>query len=139
MNLGGIDWWGVVIATVATFVCGFVWFNQKTFFDVWWRLMGKTGEEPGGGHNMAMIFGSLVLGLVIQNLVVAVVINSVKGDVSLGGAQGALWGLAVGLAIAAASLGHRLFAGHGYRVWLIEAGNDVVNCVIAGAILGVMS
>jgi len=35
-------------------------------------------------------------------------------------------------------LGHRLFGGHGYRVWLIEAGNDVLNWTIAGSILSAM-
>ena len=53
-------------------------------------------------------------------------------------ASGAGWGALLGCAAAAAMLGHRLFGGHGYRVWLIEAGNDVLNWTIAGAILSAM-
>ena len=35
----------------------------------------------------------------------------------------------------AASLGHRLFAGYGVKVWLLEVGNDVLNFTLMGAIL----
>ena len=50
-------------------------------------------------------------------------------------------GLQVGLLLgvfvaAAASLSHRLFAGHGYRVWLLEVGNDIAAVVVMGLILG---
>lgn len=71
-------------------------------------------------------------------MVVEVVLDAVRGDNAMSAVGGAGWGLIAGLLVAAASLGHRLFAGHGYRVWLIEVGNDVVNCVIAGAILGAL-
>ncbi|NCA13992.1 MAG: hypothetical protein EBS89_07635 [Proteobacteria bacterium] len=36
---------------------------------------------------------------------------------------------------AAAPLGHRLFGGHGFGVWALEVGNDVINCVLMGGIL----
>jgi hypothetical protein len=51
-------------------------------------------------------------------------------------------GLQVGLLLgvfvaAAASLSHRLFAGHGYRVWLLEVGNDIAAVVVMSLILSV--
>jgi hypothetical protein len=57
-------------------------------------------------------------------------------DVAL---DGALFGLLVGVGIAGASaLGHRMFAGHGPVVWIIESGNDIINLGIAGAILATL-
>lgn len=134
-----INWVGVFLASVAAFASGFAWFNEKTFFGVWWRLMGKGDEQPGGNNSMALVFASLVLGIVVQAVVIELILDSVRGNGELSGISGAGWGIAIGLLIAAASLGHRLFAGHGYRVWLIEVANDVLNCVIAGAILGALN
>ncbi len=34
-----------------------------------------------------------------------------------------------------ASLSHRLFAGEGLKVWIIETANDAINLTIAGAII----
>ena len=48
---------------------------------------------------------------------------------------GLLAGLVVGIAVAAASLPHRLFAGHGIRVWALEIGNDLLNFALMGLIL----
>jgi hypothetical protein len=50
--------------------------------------------------------------------------------------DGALVGLLLGFGIAGATaVGHRMFAGHGAIVWIIESGNDIINLGIAGAIL----
>jgi len=42
--------------------------------------------------------------------------------------------LGVGIAMCA-SLSHRLFAGEGLKVWIIETANDAINLTIAGAII----
>ena len=70
-------------------------------------------------------------------IVVATVAAFGAGDASFGAVGGGLTGLLIGIGLrAASSLGHRLFAGAGFRVWLIEVGSDVVNLTIMGIILG---
>lgn len=135
--MGDINVLGVLIASVVAFASGFAWFNGKTFFNVWWRLMGKGDVQPGDGGSMGLLFGSVAIAIVAQAIVLEVVLDSLRDDMGhLGPLAGAGWGLLIGLGLAAAALGHRLFAGHGYRVWLIEVGNDVLNFVLIGAILG---
>jgi len=69
--------------------------------------------------------------------VLEVILDALRDDAGyIGAVAGAGWGLLIGLVIATAALGHRLFGGHGFKVWMIEVGNDVLNCVIIGAILG---
>lgn len=128
----------ILAAWLVSFVSGFLWFGPKTLFPLWWKLMGKSpAEVPGGGRNMMVTFGSVLIGQLISFVTLALVMNPLieLGQVS-GALDGALVGLLLGFGIAGATaLGHRMFAGHGLVVWLIESGNDIVNLGIAGAIL----
>jgi hypothetical protein len=47
----------VLLATVAGFAIGGIWFGPKTFFPIWWKLMGKPSEENPGTESMGMVFG----------------------------------------------------------------------------------
>ena len=60
-------------------------------------------------------------------------LRAVYSDATL--AQGALVGLLVGVAVIGAALGHRLFGGHGWKVWLLESGADLLVIVVMGAVL----
>ena len=136
-----INWLAVLAATVAAFVSGGLWFGPKTFFPVWWRAMGRAADEkPAAGMNMGLLFGSTFAAQLAQATALAVLVGlarSAAGAAGFTAVDGALVGLVVGLGLSAASsLPHRLFAGHGYTVWLIEVGNDVLNNVLVGAILG---
>ena len=77
-----------------------------------------------------VLFGLTMVGLFVQLTAVALLVQVL--DI-----PGALVGLLVGLVGAASSLSHRLFAGHGLKVWAIEVTPDVIVAVIAGAILSV--
>jgi hypothetical protein len=137
----GVTIAGVLVAWFATFISGFIWFGPKTFFPIWWRLMGRSEKDvPGGGRSMIVTFGSVLSG---QLAAVAVLALIMSPAVELGridsALDGALFGLLVGAGIAGASaLGHRMFAGHGPVVWIIESGNDIINLGIAGAILAAL-
>lgn len=137
----GVTLAGIAVAWIATFVSGFIWFGPKTLFPVWWKAMGQTSDDvPGGGRNMALTFGSVLVGQLASVIVLALLMGPVieLGRIS-GALDGALFGLLVGVGIAAAtSLGHRMFAGHGPVAWIIESGNDIVNLGIAGAILAAL-
>ncbi|TFD89458.1 DUF1761 domain-containing protein [Cryobacterium lactosi] len=139
MFLAELNWWAVLVATLAAFVAGAIWFGPKTFFPLWWKLMGKgPTEQPGATGNMAVVFGATFVAALVEAIAVASVIHFVAAtDPGFGTVQGGLTGLLLGVGLAAAaSLSHRLFAGHGFRVWLIEVGSDVLNLTIMGLILG---
>ena len=128
----------VLVSWLVAFISGFIWFGPKTFFPVWWKLMGKTTKDvPGGGTNMGVTFGSVLLGQLIAIVTLAFIMNPLieLGQVT-SAVDGALIGLLLGFGIAGATaVGHRMFAGHGAVVWIIESGNDIINLGIAGAIL----
>ena len=138
MFLHELNWLAIVVAWIVAFVAGALWFGPKTFFPLWWKLMGRKPEEAAGGSNMAVIFGSTALAALVQAITVASVIHFVAlSDPSFGALSGALTGFLLGVGLAAASsLSHRLFGGHGFRVWLIEVGSDVLNLTLMGLIIG---
>lgn len=132
-----INWISVLIATIAGGMIGAIWFGPKTFFPIWWKLMGKSPEENPGSESMALTFGLTFAGALVQALVMAVVISLAEAATGgldwFGGlATGALLG--VGFS-AATSIGHKLFGGFGLKVWLLEFGQDIVSLAAMGAII----
>jgi hypothetical protein len=125
---------GIIAGTAVSFVSGFLWFGPATFFPTWWRLMGKGSKDvPGGGINMGIAFGSVLVGQALQVAVLALILSALNIAAPI---DGVLVGLLIGVGIVGGSgLSHRIFAGHGFGVLLLEAGNDIVNLGLAGAIL----
>ncbi|MEN9731895.1 MAG: hypothetical protein RL488_1205 [Actinomycetota bacterium] len=130
MNFADINWAAFAVVYVIGFVVSSIWFGPKTFYPIWWKLMGDRPmptRDNQQGSPLAM-FGLTMLGLFVQVAAVALLVQVLE-------LPGALTGLFVGLVAAFASLGHRMFAGHGVKVWAIEVTPDVIVAVIAGIIL----
>lgn len=124
----------IVFGTFVLFFTSFAWFNQKTFFPIWWKLKGKTNEPGSAGHSMASLFGSTLVACVAQAATLALILGMYDGELTFG--LGAAYGALLGAGIAAASaLGHRLFGGDGYAVWAIEVGADILGLALAGAVM----
>ena len=138
MTFSGVSIVGILVAFVVSFISGAIWFGPKTFYPVWMRAKGNTsGQLTAEQNKPALLFGGTILGILIQTITLAVIINSLKANgAELGVAQGAGIGLALGVGIGMfASLSHRLFSGESLKVWVIETANDAINLTIAGAII----
>lgn len=138
MAFSDIHWTAVLISALVGIASGAIWFGPRTFYPVWAKAMGKTaGEIPGAGMNMGMVFGATFVAQFVQATVLAFALTGMDG---LNAVNGFFGGLIIGIGIAAASaLGHRLFGGQGFKVWIIEVGNDVLNLALMGLIIGLMS
>lgn len=138
MNLLGLNWLGILVAFVAFFAIGAIWFGPKTFYPLWVKALGSDPQQAPNAHGPALTFGLTALGALMQVAALAIVLQFVDAaGVPAGPLGGAAIGLLLGVGIAAASsLSHRLFAGQGLRVWAIEVSSDIVSLTIAGAILG---
>jgi hypothetical protein len=86
---------------------------------------------------MGIVFGSTAVAGLISATGLALIFNLLSranGDVSL--ISGLTAGLIVGVFVMAApALSHRLFAGNGFKVWLLEIGSDVLGFVGMGIVL----
>lgn len=138
MTVDGLNFLGILIAFVFSFLSGAIWFGPKTFYPVWMRARGiSSGQLTTQQNKPALLFGGTFVGIVIQTLTLGVIITSIQSHQSnFSVADGALVGLALGVGIAAfASLSHRLFGGESLKVWIIETANDAINLTVAGAII----
>ena len=137
MTLTDLNLVGVVVAFFISFISGAIWFGPKTFYPVWMKAKGNSsGQLTASQNKPVLLFGGTIIGVFIQALTLAVIINSVGKNQDLSILQGAGVGLSLGVGISMfSSLSHRLFGGESLKVWIIETANDAINLTIAGAII----
>ena len=125
-----INYLAVVIAAVASFLLGGLWYSNALFGKVWQRESGVTDEQLKNG-NMAKIFGlSLVLSL-LASWMFAMFLGP-RPPVAFG--LGA--GFAAGLFWVAASFGmNYLFERRSFKLFLINGGYHTLQFTLIGLVL----
>jgi len=134
MDMSNINWLAVVACVVVAMISGFIWYHPAVFFKPWWRGIGKGETETGNPNPMIYVF--TIIAAFVQAVAVAFMLNvmDVMGSNTIAGGMAAGFMLWLGF-VAPTNLVNKLFAGHGFTVWLIEAGNHHVNMLLFGAIL----
>ena len=138
MDFSSINWLAVVACIVVSMISGSLWYNPKTFFPAWWKVVGAGREQPGM-ENMGITWALTVLASFAQAVFMSFMVTAM-GSITPGGAtlaSGATAGFMLWLGFVAPTyLVNKLFAGHGLKIWAIEVGNHLVNFVLFGVILG---
>ncbi len=140
MAFSSINWLAVALCVIAGVVSGSLWYNPKTFFPTWWKGIGKSEQDVPGTSNMNITWGLTLLSSFVQAVAMALMVNAMgglMGGVTLITGVGTGFMLWLGF-IAPTYLVNKLFAGHGLKIWAIEAGNHLVNFIVFGAILGAL-
>ena len=137
MTFSDLNLLGVIVAFFVSFISGAIWFGPKTFYPIWMKAKGNaSGQLTTSQNKPFLLFGGTILGILIQTLTLAVIINSLGKNIEIGVLDGAGVGFALGVGISMfSSLSHRLFGGETLKVWVIETANDAINLTVAGAII----
>jgi hypothetical protein len=131
MDLGSINWLAVVVCVVVAMISGFIWYHPKFFYPAWREGIGRSGEMSNPNP---MIYVFTLIAAFVQAASVALLINLMGSTTA---ASGAMAGFMLWLGfVAPTNLVNKLFAGLGFKVWAIEAGNHLLNFLLFGAILG---
>ena len=128
MDPSAINWLAVVVAALATFLVGGLWYSPLLVERPW---RAAVGELPPG--NQARIFGLSFVASLIGAVNLAFFLSGPTTTLSFGITAGALVGLgwlATGLATT------YLFERRPLRLWLIDAGYHAVTFMLMGVILG---
>ena len=126
-----INWIAVLVAAVASFLLGGLWYSPALFGKAWQREAGLTDAQLKGG-NMAKIFG---LSLVLAFLAAWNFANflgprpSVVFGTAVGASAGLLWvGASFGI--------NYLFERRSMTLFLVNGGYHTLQFTLYGLILG---
>lgn len=127
-----VNFLAVLVAALSAFLIGGLWYSPVLFFKAWLDGAGLTEEDAQQGHP-GKIYGGAFVMTFIAATVLAIVIGDHK---SLAG--GLHWGLFIGIGWVATSFAtNYLFERRSLKLWLVNAGYNVVLFAVMGAILGV--
>ena len=128
-----INWIAVVVATIAAFATGALWYSPLLFVKAWKKEMGVP-DDAAGTPTVKMIVVTLLLLFLASSMFA----------MFLGPSPGLAFGLGAGFAaglfwVAAINGVHYLFEQRSFRMWLINAGYDTTVFTVIGAVLGAFS
>lgn len=131
MDASHVNWLAVIVATVAGFFVGGLWYSPLLFAKPWMDGFGIT-EENAKKANMPKTFG---LGLLAAFVIATTMAVFMGANTSAG--SGAFWGAHIGFLIIMPAIGiHYLFEQRPFKLWLINGGYVGVMTTIMGTILG---
>lgn len=126
-----LNYWAVLVAAVAGFFLGGLWYSPALFYKPWLRAAGLNEEQLRHG-NMAKIFGVSLLLQLVAAFVLALFIGA-EADIAFGATAGFM----VGAAWVVTAFGVvYLFERRPLVLLLINGGYNVVVYSLMGAILG---
>jgi hypothetical protein len=133
MDLGGatvhLNWLAVLVAAAAGFLLGGLWYGPL-FGKAWMAASGVTSQRARSA-NMLRLYGTTLALNIVAAISLAMFIGG--GDLRFG----VFAGFMTGLTFVATALGVTyLFELRPLRLWLINAGYQVLFFTLMGAILG---
>ena len=130
-----LDYLAVLVAAIAGFGAGAIWYSPILFAKAWQQETGITDEIAREG-SPAKTFG---LTFVIT-LIAAAAMDMFLDPESMGVLGCTMAGLCVGLIWVGGSMGiNYLFEHKSLRLWLINAGYHTIQFTLIGLVLGLMS
>jgi len=129
MQFAGMNYTAVLIAALAGFAMGFVWYS--TFGNIWMRALGKTREElkPRPQPFIVSVIALLVMAYVLAGLIGHMgELTLVRGMIS----AGFVW---VGFVVTTTAVAYA-FQGARWSLIAIDAGHWLLVLLVMGAIIG---
>ena len=132
--LSNVNFIAVLVAAAATFVLGGLWYSPFVLGKAWMAENGFTEESMGQG-NMAVIFATALVLFLVAATSLAMFLGP-ETDL----ATGLSIGLIVGVTYVAAATGVTyLFERKSLKLYLINAGYQVLAFTLMGAMIGAVT
>ena len=128
-----VNYIAVLVAGIAAFAVGGLWYSPLLFAKAWQRESGITDEQLQGA-NMTMIFGLTFVLCLLASLVFAFFLGP-RPAIGLG--MGA--GVSAGIFWVASSFGiNYLFERKSFKLFLINGGYHAVQFTVIGLVLALL-
>lgn len=135
MEFNQINFLAVVVAAVASFALGAIWYSPVLFSKVWQREVKLTDDELKNA-NMAKIFGTTLILCFVMAVGLAFLIQG-HTTTDFNWHSGLHVGMLVGAMFVATSMGiNYLYQRKSFVLWAIDAGYQFLFLCLMGIILG---
>lgn len=135
MELSNINFLALIVAAIASFGLGAIWYSPLLFAKAWQREAGLS-EETLKKANMAVVFGSSFLLIFLMNFGLAIILQG-HATRDLTALSGMIYGLLIGLFFIATSYGiNMIYQRKSFALWAIDSAYQVLYLGISGLILG---
>jgi hypothetical protein len=136
MNLPEVNWLALIVASLAGFMLGALWYSPVLFSKLWQKEVGLSDKDATEG-NMLVIFGTSFVFMLIMSLGLALFLQFFD-PATLNFGFGALMGTLVGIFYSMTSVGiNVMYQRKSMRLFLIDAGYQVLYLALVGGILAI--
>ena len=126
-----LNWAAVVVAAAANVIIGALWYSPPAFGRRWMDLIGRSQQDLSAA---GPLYALTALAALVEAIALSWFISQTGWRT---GSGGALIGLYAGLGFTATAMfSEVLFAGRPARLYAINAGYQVFQAVVMGAIIG---
>jgi len=130
-----INWIAVIVAALAYFVLGALWYSKLLFAKRWISDLKIDVNDPNAKKGMGMMFGGSLVLMFVQCLALAILAGRIE-DITDTWMSGAKLGALTGCCFCAAAVGvNYLYEKKPCSLFLINAGYAIVGNIIAGIII----
>ena len=136
-ELQNLNYIAIAIATIASYVLGFVWYHWVVFGEAWANALSLTKEEADNTEGLGGAFAiSLVSGLT-KTIFIALLMSAT--DIS-GVLNGAFFGAVIATVFTVTSLGYyNGFARIPSKLTSINSAHSIVELALIGTIIGIFA
>ena len=132
--MGPINWLGIVVATLAFFAVGAIWYSAL-FAKAWQREVGLSTEQLTHGRNMMLTFGTCLL----LEFVVVLMLGHLFARLQPSDHVKMMMATGFALAIMAPAIGiNYLHQRKSLKLFLIDAGHFAVGMAAVGGVFAVL-
>lgn len=129
-----INWIAVIVAAVAYFALGALWYSKILFATKWIAYLKLDVNDPNAKKGMGLMFGGSLVLMFIQSLAIAVLAQRL--EVEGGWMSGIKLGALTGSCFCAAAIGvNYLYEKKPLGLFLINAGYAIFGNIIAAVII----
>lgn len=126
-----INWLAALIAAVAAFAAGSLWYSPLLFSKMWQKEVGMTDEDFQSGSVARTMISAFLL-MLIAAIVLAILLRRPGSWL-----YGLNYGFHIGLFFVGTMSGvHYLFERRSLKLWLINTGYGTLVFMIMGAVIG---
>lgn len=128
--MGEINWLAVVLATIAFFAVGAVWYTAL-FARLWQREVGLSDEQLTGGRNMMLIMGTCF----VLEFVICLTVGHIFDFLEPSDRSKMMITIGLALGVIAPALGiNYLYMRKSLTLWLIDVGHFVAGMAAVGGV-----